>query len=97
MKHDSMPPYLNKVQLFATVDETPIYDAREYFTGNKVDQAFVFGVTDLQCPRLQREIRKDEFIAVVHSISTFLSKQHGGHGLSFNVYYGVLLASPLNA
>ena len=72
----------------------PVYDARAYFTGGKMQHKFWFGEQDLRCPRLTREIRPGEFIAIVHSVSTYLSNSHGGSVLAFNVYYAVLLASP---
>ena len=54
---------------------------------------FSFGEHDIKCPRLAREIRQGEFVAIVHSLSTYLTG-HGGSALAFNVYYAVLLASP---
>ncbi|KAF7789847.1 hypothetical protein EIP86_000795 [Pleurotus ostreatoroseus] len=88
------PDYLSKTQLNAVEDEVPIYDATSYFTGKNINRVFSFGEHDIQCPRLTREIRQGEFIAIVHSLSTYTSGSHGGNVLSFNVYYAVLLASP---
>ncbi|KAF7799507.1 hypothetical protein EIP86_010744 [Pleurotus ostreatoroseus] len=91
---DEMPEYLKQRQLHAGAAEIPIYDATEYFSGKKLDHSFRFGVHDVQCPRLRREIKAGELVAVMHSVSSYWSTGHTAHGLAFNVYYAVLLASP---
>ncbi len=71
----------------------PIYDATEYFTGKKQRQVFTLGVHDVACPKLKRELLPTDFAAVVHSLNTYPSTAHKDHGLSFNVYYVVLLVA----
>lgn len=81
------------LQLTLATFVVAIYDAREYFMGTKISQTFVIGKTDVQCPRLARELEVDDVVVIVHSVNTFPSAKNGV-SLSYNIYYAVLLFSP---
>lgn len=71
----------------------PVYDAREYFSASGKDKDFSLPMFE-RCPRWKGEVPIGALVAVLHSISRYLSEgTDGPWAISFNLYAIVIFAT----